>query len=137
MKAPRDRNELQTVLGMITYLSRFAPSLSEITTPIRSLTRENTEFVWDSAQEQAFDKVKQTITQAPVLAYYDPHKPLTLQEDASKHGLGATLLQEGKPITFASKFLPTLRSITHKSRRRHMLFYSVAKGTINTSMVAL
>ena len=105
MKPPRDRNELQTVLGMITYLSRFAPSLSEITTPMRSLTRENTEFIWDSSQQQAFYKVKQTITQAPVLAYYDPHKPLTLQVDASKHGLGATLLQEGKPIAFASKSL--------------------------------
>ena len=45
------------------------------------------------------------LTQAPVLAYYDPHKPLTLQADASKHGLGATLLQEGKPIAFASKSL--------------------------------
>ena len=105
MEPPRDRNELQTVLGMITYLSRFAPSLSEITTPIRSHTRENTEFIWDSSQQQAFDKVKQTITQAPVLVYYDPHKPLTLQVDASKHSLGATLLQEGKPIAFASKSL--------------------------------
>ena len=70
-----------------------------------SLTRENTEFIWDNSQQQAFDKVKQTITQAPVLAYYDPHKPLTLQVDASKHSLGATLLQEGKPIAFASKSL--------------------------------
>ena len=105
MEPPRDRNELQTVLGMITYLSRFAPSLSEITAPMRSLMRENTEFVWDSPQEQAFNRVKQTITQAPVLAYYDPHKSLTLQVDASKHGLGATLLQDGKPIAFASKSL--------------------------------
>ena len=36
MEPPRDRNELQTVLGMITYLSRFAPSLSEITTDVFS-----------------------------------------------------------------------------------------------------
>ena len=111
MEPPRDRNELQTVLGMITYLSRFAPSLSEITAPMRSLMRENTEFVWDSPQQQAFNRVKQTITQAPVLAYYDPHKSLTLQVDESKHGLGATLLQDGKPIAFASKSLTDIEVI--------------------------
>ena len=62
MEPPRDRNELQIVLGMITYLSRFAPSLSEVTTPMRSLSRENTEFILDSSQQQAFDMVKQTHT---------------------------------------------------------------------------
>ena len=79
--------------------------MSEITGPMRSLMRKNTEFVWDSPQEQAFNRVKQTITKAPVHAYYDPHKSLTLQVDASKHSQGATLLQDGKPIAFASKSL--------------------------------
>ena len=36
---------------------------------------------------------------------YDHTKKLTLQVDASKYGLGATLMQEGKPIAFASKSL--------------------------------
>ncbi|XP_038867865.1 carnosine synthase 1-like [Salvelinus namaycush] len=41
----------------------------------------------------------------PILAYYDPNKELRLQVDASKYGLGAVLLQEGKPIGYASKSL--------------------------------
>ena len=61
--------------------------------------------MWDTSQEEAFNKVKQTIIQVRVLAFYDLQKPFTLQVDASKHGLDATLLQEGKPIAFASKSL--------------------------------
>ncbi|KAK3758059.1 hypothetical protein RRG08_006644 [Elysia crispata] len=45
------------------------------------------------------------ITSAPVLAFYDSNKPLVLQVDSSKDGLGAVLLQEGKPIEFASRAL--------------------------------
>ena len=39
------------------------------------------------------------------LKYYDRNKPVILQCDASKKGLGACILQEGRPIAFASKSL--------------------------------
>ena len=59
----------------------------------------------DSAQQTAFDKMKQLITLAGTLAYYDVQKETTLEVDASKHGLGAALMQEGKPVAYASKSL--------------------------------
>lgn len=105
MQPPRDRGELETVLGMVNYLTKFAPNLADITAPMRSLLRRDTEFIWDSAQNSAFEKVKEVITKSPVLSFYDPKKPLTLQVDASNFGLGASLLQDGKPIAFASKSL--------------------------------
>ena len=43
------------------------------------------------------------------LAYYDPSKEVTLQVDAST-GLGAALLQDKKPIAFASKALTDTES---------------------------
>ena len=64
-------------------------------------------FVWDKEQE-SFQKVKEVITSTPgpVLSYFDPQKVTTLQVDASKYGLGATIMQGGKlPIAFASKSL--------------------------------
>ena len=39
------------------------------------------------------------------LAYYDRTQPLTIQTDTSEYGLGATLLQNNRPIAFASKTL--------------------------------
>ena len=40
-----------------------------------------------------------------LLRYYDPSKKSTIQVDASSRGLGAALIQEVKPIAFASKSL--------------------------------
>ena len=45
------------------------------------------------------------MTAAPVLRYFDPAVPLTLQCDASQDGLGAVLLQNGQPIAYASRCL--------------------------------
>lgn len=105
MPAPKDKKELETILGMVTYLSKFAPNLAEITKPLRDMLKNDVEFVWDSQQQEAWRKVKAAITSQPVLALYDPAKPLTLQVDASKHGLGAAIFQDKKPVAFASKSL--------------------------------
>lgn len=107
MQPPKNRSELETVLGMITYLEKFAPSLSEVTAPMRMLLSSRSEFVWDAAQDEAFDKVKSILTRSPgpILSYFDPSKDIVLQVDASKYGLGATLLQDGKPVCYASKAL--------------------------------
>ena len=81
---------------MMNYLAKFAHNLSDITSPLRQLLSEDIDFSWDQPQVKAFQKVKDVLTQAPVLAYYDPSKYLTLQVDASKFGLGALLFQEGQ-----------------------------------------
>ena len=58
-------------------------------------------------------KVKDVITQSPgpVLAYHDPKKPLTLQFVASKAGLGATIMQDGKAMAYASKSLTSTETL--------------------------
>ena len=76
-------------------LASFSKDLSGLLEPIRPLLREKNMFVWEAAQQEAFDKVKQLMTSLPVLASYEPGRPLTLQTDASRlKGLGYVLLQE-------------------------------------------
>lgn len=45
------------------------------------------------------------ITEAPVLKFYNVTEEATIQCDASEKGLGATLLQKGQPVAFASRSL--------------------------------
>ena len=49
--------------------------------------------------------MKREIASGPILAYYNPKKQTVLQTDASIKGLDACLLQEEKPVYFASKAL--------------------------------
>ena len=105
MDPPRNRAELETFLGMVTYLSKFAPNLAEVTMPLRQLITKDAIFSWEHPQAQAFCKVKDILTKSPVLAYFDPRKPIVLQVDASKFGLGATLLQDDRQVAYASKSL--------------------------------
>ena len=50
-------------------------------------------------------KIKDKLISAPTLSFYDVNKSVTIQADASQNGLGVWLLQEGKPVAFASQAL--------------------------------
>ena len=73
--------------------------------PLRLLTERDVTFALLTDQEQAFNTVKQMVTTGPVLRYYDVTEKVTIQSDASQKGLGATLLQKGQPVPFASRTL--------------------------------
>ena len=103
MAPPTSLKDLQCVLGMVNYLSRFTPRLSQLTAPLRDLCKKDSAFVWGPEHDRAFEEIKREIASTTTLKYYDPRKPLTLQVDASMRGLGAALLQDEGPIAFASK----------------------------------
>ena len=102
---PEDVEGVQRLNGLVNYLAKFLPRLADQMEPIRPLTRQHTEFEWAEEQEKALQAVKRLVTTATVLSFYDPKAELELQCDASKKGLGAALLQKGKPIAYASRTL--------------------------------
>ncbi len=55
MPPPTCRAELETFLGMVTHLTKFAPNMATITAPLRALLKKDVEFVWDCSQETAFN----------------------------------------------------------------------------------
>ena len=56
-------------------------------------------------QEAVVKALKEAITTAPVLQYFDKNKAIIIQCDALSAGLGVALLQEDRPIEFASRAL--------------------------------
>ena len=73
--------------------------------PIWELAKDKVPFNLGPKHQSAFTQMKQEIISAPILAYYNPKKQTVLQTDASIKGLGTYLLQEEKPVYFASKAL--------------------------------
>ena len=72
---------------------------------MRELSKEKVPFNWGPEHQSAFDLMKMEIASTPVLAYHNPKKKTVLQTDAIIKGLGACLLQDEKPVYFASKAL--------------------------------
>ena len=105
MPKPQDVEGVQHLNGFVNYLAKFLPKLSDVLESIRRLTRKDTPWDWSSEQDQAFANVQRLVTEAPVLCYYDPSQDLTIQCDASQSGLGAAILQNGKPIEYTSRAL--------------------------------
>ncbi|XP_022785752.1 uncharacterized protein K02A2.6-like [Stylophora pistillata] len=104
MPAPTSKQDLKRLLGMVNYLQKFAPNLSEVTAPMRDLLKEGNQFRWnEQVQGCSFKRVKEILSAAPVLKYFDPKDDVELQCDASDRGLGACLVQGGQPVAYVSR----------------------------------
>ena len=103
------KKQVQSFIGMINYLLKFSAQLFELAKPIWELSKEKVPFNWGLEHDSAFQLIKKEIMVAPILAYYNPNKPTILQTDASCKGLGACLLQNEKPVYFASKALTEMQ----------------------------
>ena len=101
MPTPESKQDVKRLLGMVNYLHKFAPNLSEATAPMRELLKDEKQFLWDEeVQGRSFKRVKQLIVESPVLKYFDPKADTELQCDASDKGLGACLMQDGQPVGY-------------------------------------
>ncbi|WVZ64260.1 hypothetical protein U9M48_013810 [Paspalum notatum var. saurae] len=61
------------------------------------------QFAWSDAAEQAFIKLEEAMVQAPVLAIPNFELPFTIETDACDTGMGAVLMQSGRPVAYLSK----------------------------------
>ncbi|KAK9055581.1 hypothetical protein SSX86_026665 [Deinandra increscens subsp. villosa] len=102
---PRNPTEVRSFLGLAGYYRKFIQDFSKIALPMTKLTRKDTKFVWGVEQEEAFQSLKQKLTQAPVLTLPEGTDDLVVYSDASLRGLGCVLMQRGKVIAYASRLL--------------------------------
>ncbi|GAA6081771.1 uncharacterized protein K02A2.6-like [Tachysurus ichikawai] len=105
MPPPEDKQGLQRLLSMTKYLAQYIPNEASLTAPLRQLLRKDAVWQWNPHHSAALESLKTALTKSPVLRFYDHKKPLTIQADSSKDGLGACLLQEGHPVCYASRAL--------------------------------
>ena len=105
MPSPSSKKEVQSFIGMINYLSKFPPTLTELAELIRDLVKEKVPFNWGPEHQESFAVLKKEIIRAPIPAYYNPQKETVLETDVSTKGLEACLLQDEKLVYLASKAL--------------------------------
>jgi len=109
---PTSLTETQSFLGFANFYQRFIQNYSQIARPLMELTKKTEKWSWNRKAGEAFEKLKQRFTTAPILAHFDPAKPVILETDTSDFAIGAVLSQPDEenrlhPIAFHSrKFTP-------------------------------
>ena len=77
--APTDTQGVQRVIGMVNYLQKFAPDLADLVKPLRELVMKENEFVWEQeVHGRCLEKVKQALTHAPVLKFFNSQEKTVL-----------------------------------------------------------
>ncbi|WVZ63799.1 hypothetical protein U9M48_013404 [Paspalum notatum var. saurae] len=102
---PTTVTQIRSFLGLAGFYRRFVRDFSSIAAPLHELTKKDVPFAWRDSQEVAFSTLKDKLTHAPLLQLPDFNKVFELECDASGIGLGAVLLQEGKPVAYFSEKL--------------------------------
>ena len=102
---PENVDDLRRFLGIVNYVAKFIPNLSKITEPLRLLLNKSISWHWEDRQRKAMTELRDYISKAPVLKYFDKDQPVTVSVDASMKGIGACLIQDGRPVHYASRSL--------------------------------
>ena len=91
---PTNHKELQSFLGTVNYFSLFLAFLSDLCAPLQSLLKKYIEFIWMPVHQKALDEIKLHVSNDVKLQFYDSSKPLYIEVDTSKKGIGVVMLQE-------------------------------------------
>ena len=117
---PTNKQELRSLVGMVTYLARFIPNSSALIEPLRALLKDNVHYTWETEHEHAFKSIKQAIVLPCNLQYFNHKADREIQCDAILKGLGACMIQNGQPVSYASKSLTDTES-RYSNIEREML----------------
>ena len=95
LDTPKSASEVRSFLGMANFSCHFMQNYSNLTHPLRELTKKNAQFNWTPECQEAFESIKEKLSTRCLNTYYDPSKETKVIVDGSKKdGLGAMLAQK-------------------------------------------
>ena len=109
-RQPQNSSEVKSFLGLVNFSARFIPNMASIAEPLRKLTRKSEPFIWGDEQQQSFDNLKESLSTASNLGYFDRRDKTQVICDAGPVGIGCVLVQvdkrgDSRVIMYASRAL--------------------------------
>ena len=102
---PKDRTALQKFWGLANYFRKFIMGWASLVSALQLQLKRDDAFEWNNECDAAFADIKHALCNAPVLALPDLDRPFEVICDACGVGVGAVLLQDGRPVAFDGKRL--------------------------------
>jgi hypothetical protein len=90
----RDLKGVQRVVGCLAALSRFISRLGEKGLPLYRLLKKHERFSWTTEAQEALDKLKASLTHAPILTPPRDGEPLYLYVAATTQVVNAVIVVE-------------------------------------------
>ncbi|POM59872.1 reverse transcriptase [Phytophthora palmivora] len=90
---PSNVKELRQFLGLATYLCKYVENYAGKIRPLSQLLKKEAAWIWTADCQQAFDAVKQGLTEASILAVADQDRPFHIVCDATDFAIGCALMQ--------------------------------------------
>ena len=127
--APKNVRHVRSFLGMVCYYNKFIKNYARIAMPLYELLGKKKKWEWSATHQEAFEKLKEALVSAPILAYPRPEGRYILDTDASNFAYGAVLSQiqrnekgedEEKVIAYYSKTFNGAEQ-RYCARRRELL----------------
>ena len=106
---PTNIKDVQSFLGLCNYYRRFVLHYAAIAQPLSDLVRTKY-FEWNKPQQEAFERLKEALSSAPILRHATATDTFVATTDASKYAVGATLEQSEHPVSYLSHRLSKAES---------------------------
>ncbi|XP_070007748.1 uncharacterized protein [Nicotiana sylvestris] len=90
---PKNKTKVMSLLGRLNYISRFIAQLTTTYEPIFKLLKKDVVVKWTDECQETFDKIKEYLSNPPVLVPPEPGRPLILYLTVLDNSFGCVLGQ--------------------------------------------